>query len=115
MTECWKCGYPVPDERVFCPYCLANVNGGQAPAAHGLSDGPGSRVASREMVFERQDTEKEMALTFSKMEEAGEFKGRPEKARQAKALLQGTKDYMQKHPNERVIDYQKTGLPDGAG
>jgi len=72
------------------------------PAAHGLSDGPGSAV--NEMTFNRPDVAKEMKLTCKKMEESGYFKKHPEDAAELKKQIK----IAESTPRQKV-DYEKEG------
>jgi hypothetical protein len=103
--KCYECRSPKPDNGLFmCEKCIVEGRRMTPIPVHGLSDGPGSAV--NEIVFERPDAKKNIALTCKKMEELGALKDP-----KMKALCDYKMKKAKEMPDQPKVDYGVSGHP----
>ena len=106
MKKCYNCheiNEFYDNDNYMCKKCMDSGIKMRPPAAHGLSDGPGSSV--NELVFDRPNMKKDIPLTLKRMEQDGKLTS-PDTMRAAQLKYEESKSL----PDEK-IDYQKGGHP----
>jgi hypothetical protein len=98
--------YATKDDPTVCNRCHMMMYGRYGHvgyAVHGCADGPGSCV--NEMVFDRPDPAKDIALTLKRMEQDGKLNN-PELRAAAASKLEEAKNSV-----HEKVDYGKDGHP----